>query len=179
MRHIGFGLLAAGMLVGLAVAAPVPKATKPPVGETNTNALVAKHKDKLKIEATSEWAQWPVTNLLDDNEQSSWYSNTPDNTTAGQCPVITVTFPEDVSIKRVSIRGNRDPQYLTNYFVHEGSIELVDAAGKTIATHDLKAAGEKYDFDLILGKYTTVRAVRFKATKSDNGSCGLGEFQVE
>ena len=87
--------------------------------------------------------------------------------------------PADVGVKRVTILGNRDPAYATGYTVSEGKVELLDANDTVIATHDLSGAGDKFDFDLRLEKPTTVRAVRFTMTKSEQGHCGLGEFQVE
>ena len=43
----------------------------------------------------------------------------------------------------------------------------------------LKSLGEKHDFDLILKKLTTVRAVRFCMTKAESSCLAIGEFQVE
>jgi hypothetical protein len=174
-------VLVAGLVAAVGVSAPVPKAAaKPEHGEKNSNALITKHHDKLELKASSEWQGWPTTNLFDGKEETSWYSNTPDNTTTGtNNPVITVVFPEDVAIKRVTVLGNRDPQYLTGYFVTEGTIELLDKNDKVVGTHEMKGAGDKFDFDLKLDKFHTVRAVRFTMTKSENGYCGMGEFMVE
>ncbi len=180
MRRTACGLVAVAVLAAVGVSAPVPKkAAKPEVGEKNTNALVTKHKDKLELKASSVWEGWPTTNLTDGDEKTSWYSNSPDSTLAETKPAVTVVFPEDVSIKRVTLMGQRDPTYLTGYTVSEGTIELLDKNDKVIATHEMKAAGEKSDFDLILDKFHTVRAVRFTMTKSENGYCGMGEFMVE
>lgn len=180
MRQFLIGFSTVLVVATLALAAPVPKPPpKPVVGETNTNALVTKYGDKLKAEASTEWADWPVGHLLDGKPETSWYSNTPDNTVNGINPVVTLTFPEDVTIKRVTVLGNRDPQYPTGYFVTQGTIDLLDAKGKVVASHDLKGRGEKCDYDLILKRYTTVRGVRFTMTKTENGYCGMGEFQVE
>lgn len=182
MRRMVCGLLAVGVAAVVGLSAPVPKvAPKPEVGEKNTNALVTKHKEKLKLSATSDWGgQWAVDNLVDGNAETSWYSKDPDTTATGKNnPAVTLTFPEDVSIKRVTVLGNRDPQYLTGYTVSEGTVDLLDANDKVVESFELKGAGEKSDFDLILKKFTTVRAVRFTMTKSENGQCGLGEIQVE
>ncbi len=182
MRRAVCGMLAAGLVVAVGLSAPVPKqSAKPEHGEKNTNALVTKHHDKLDLKASSDWApQWPVGHLFDGDEKTSWYSKDPDTTATGKNnPVVTVTFPEDVTIKRVTVMGNRDPQYLTGYFVSEGTVELLDKNDKVIVTHEMKGAGEKFDFDLKLDKFHTVRAVRFTMTKSENGYCGLGEFMVE
>ncbi len=147
--------------------------------EPNGNALVTKHQTKLKATASTQWQNWPVTHLFDGKELTSWYSNTPDNTFEKVYPWVTVTFPEDVSVKRVTILGNRDPEYPSGYTVTEGTLELLDANGKVISTHAVIDAGEKFDFDLRLAKPAIVRAIRFTMTKSQQGHCGLGEFQVE
>lgn len=180
MLRFASAFFAVGFALSLA-AAPVPKTAKPVVGETNTNALVKAHKDKLKLEASSEWDSWPVAHLFDDNSATSWYSNGGDAPQNGKTPTIKVTFPEAVNVKRVTILGNRDPQYPTGYFALEGKIELLDKDDKAISTHELKGTGDKRDFDLILTKLTAVRAVRFTITKDEGQtSCvGLGEFQVE
>lgn len=175
------GLVVVATVLGGLAAAPVPKEAKPKVEDKNTNALVTKHRDNLKLEASSEWANWPVAHAFDGKEETSWYSNNNDAPQSGKTPTITVTFPEDVKVKRVTILGNRDPQYPTGYFVLEGKIELLDKDDKVIDTHELKGEGEKHDFDLILKKLTTVRGVRFTMTKDEGQTncVGLSEFQVE
>lgn len=139
------------------------------------------HREKLKLEASSEWESWPVAQLFDGDEKTSWYSNNGDAPQNGKTPTIKVTFPENVTAKRVTVLGNRDPQYPEGYIALEGKIELLDTDDKVIASHELKATGEKHDFDLILTKLTPLRAVRLTITKDDgkNGCVGLGEFQVE
>ena len=49
----------------------------------------------------------------------------------GTKPFLQVTFPEDVTVKRVTILGNRDPKWLKGYTILAGTIELFDAAGAT------------------------------------------------
>ncbi len=181
MVRAALGFLAFAILIGLGSAAPVPKGTKPSVGETNTNALVKAHREKLKLEASSEWESWPVAHLFDGDEKTSWYSNNGDAPQNGKTPTIKVTFPENVRAKRVTVLGNRDPQYPEGYIALEGKIELLEKDNGVISSHELKATGEKHDFDLILTKLTTLRAVRLTITKDDGKmSCvGLGEFQIE
>jgi hypothetical protein len=180
MQRVTCGLVAAAVLAAVGVSAPVPKASPKPVhGETNTNALVTKHREKLELKASSAWDNWPVGHLFDGKDETSWYSNSPDSTAAETKPIISVAFPEDVKVKRVTVRGNRDPQYPTGYFVTEGTIELLDKNDKVISTYEIKSDGDKHDFDLKLDKFATARGVRFTMTKSENGYVGLGEFMVE
>lgn len=155
-------------------------APKPRVACTNSNALVIKHQDTLKLTASSEWNGWPVRHLMDGNEDTSWYSNTPDTTiTARNNPTITLTFAEDVKVTRVTVLGNRDPAFPRGYTVSEGVVELLDETGKVLSKYALKGVGAKSDFDLTLTQPTTARAVRFTMTKSEQGHCGLSELLVE
>lgn len=168
-------------VLGVSLAAPVPKEARPTVGENNENTLVTAHRDKLKLEASSEWDNWPVGHAFDGKPETSWYSNNGDAPQNGKTPTITVTFPEDVKVKRVTVLGNRDPQYPTGYFVTEGKFELLDKEDKVLESHELKSVGDKHDFDWVLKKFATVRAVRFTMTKDlgQSGCVGIGEFQVE
>ncbi len=145
----------------------------------NSNAVVTKHKDTLTATASSEWNGWPVGHLLDGNERTSWFSNNPDNTSTDRKPVVTLTFPKDVTVKRVTVLGNRDPSFRTGYTVSELTLEFLDAKEKVVSKHPLTAAGDDSDFDLKLDKPATVRAVRLTMTKSVNGQCALGELLVE
>lgn len=164
--------------VGGAVGSSLAPRKKDP--NANSNALVTRHKARLEVKASSDWGgSWPVTNLIDGEETTAWYSNTPDNTVSGSKPVVTLTFPAEVSMKRVTVLGTRDPSFPNGYTVKEGTLELLDKDGKVVAKHDLKGAGDKSDFDLKLDKPTTARAVRFTMTKSEQGSCALGEILVE
>ncbi|QEL19019.1 discoidin domain-containing protein [Limnoglobus roseus] len=181
MPRFLIGLTTLALIFGVSLAAPVPKTAKPVVGETNENGLITTHREKLQLAASSEWANWPVAHAFDGKAETSWYSNNGDAPQNGKTPTITVTFPEDVRMKRVTVLGNRDPQYPTGYFVLEGKFELLDKDDKVLETHEMKAAGEKHDFDWVLKKLTTVRAVRFTMTKDEGqtGCVGIGEFQVE
>jgi hypothetical protein len=182
MRRAVCGLLAAALVAAVGTSAPVPKkANKPEHGEKNTNALVTKHKEKIAMTATSDWGgRWVVANLIDGDEATSWYSKDPDTTATGKNnPVVTLTFPDDVTVKRVTLLGNRDPEYADEYTVSEGTIELLDKNDKVIAKHEMKGEGEKSDFDLKLEQFQSVRGVRFTCTKSQNGYVGVGEFMVE
>lgn len=181
MSRIVWTVLLVTLVTAVARAAPVPKELQPTVGEKNSNQLIKQHKDKLKLTASTEYSGYPVARLIDEKPESVWYSAAKDCPTNGTIPTVTVTFPEDVRIKRVTLFGSRDPANTSGYFVVEGTIELLDRDNKVIGSHDLKGTGDNYDFDLILKRYTTVRGVRFKATKDqERYNCvALSEFQVE
>jgi hypothetical protein len=176
-----FAVAVLSLTLPAVVAAPVPRDAKR-LGKENTNALVKAHRSDLRIDASSEYQGWPVANAFDDQPATSWYSNSGDAPMNNAAPWVRATFPDEVLVRRVTVLGNRDPQYPTGYFIVEGKFELLDKDGKVLATRGMKAAGGKHDFDWIIDRPPVgVRAVRFTATKDQKQyQCvAIGEFQVE
>jgi hypothetical protein len=163
------------------LATPVPKDATPPKSVPNSNALLKAYNGRMKFDSSSEFNGWAIAKLFDGDEQTSWYSATGDSSMGGKQPWVRATFPEDVKVRRVTILGNREPQY-PGYFVLNGTLELLDADGDILQKVELESKGEKHDFDYELRvPEKNVRAVRFTSTKDENSqNCiGLGEMQVE
>jgi hypothetical protein len=157
----------------------------PELTTDNKNTLVRKYPGKLLLSASSIYEGWPETFAFDDNPHSSWFTAKGDAVAHGTKPWIQVTFPEDVTVKRVTILGNRDPRWLRGYTILAGTIELFDAAGKRIALNENDGRGKAYDYDWKLQEPVgKVRTVRFNAL-GDQGKenpyddIAIGEFQVE
>lgn len=181
LRYI-YLLAVASVAVAIVSAAPVPKNTLPALGKTNANTLIKDHKDKLAIDASSDWQGWPVANAFDSNEETSWFSASGETATNGKEPWVRVRFPDNVSIRRVNILGNRDPQYPNGYSATAGKIEYLDADNKVLAKEDLVAKGDKHDFEHTpKAAIGGVRAIRFTITKDEaNAGCvALSEITVE
>jgi hypothetical protein len=183
-----------GMVVLLAVApvprpAPAAPAPKPdPKKETpgeNKNTLVEKHRAKLTVTASTSYQGYAPENVIDGNKQTSWFSETGDSAAQGKTPWIMVAFPEDVTVKRVNVLGNRDPNYPNGYSVLTALAEFLDADGKVLWKEECDAAGDGKDFEFkpkeLIKK---VRAVRFTSLKDEGGVNGsqdiaVGEFLIE
>lgn len=179
MGRVAVALL---LVPAVTVAAPVPKTAKPALGPTNSNQLVKDHKGRLTPEASTEYQGWEVGKLFDGDEATSWFSAAGDGQMAGTSPWVKVTFPDDVAVRRVTVLGNREPNYRNQYMVLEGKVELLDAKGRVLASQELKAAGEDRDFEFAPNRAVAgVRAVKFTCTKDQaQFNCvGLGEMQVE
>jgi F5/8 type C domain len=181
MRAIPLTLMLLVAAATWVLAAPIPRERKPHPDDKNTNALIKRHREKLKLTASSTWEGWPLDNLFDQAETTAWFSQNGDSPQNGRTTWVQATFPYAVTIKRVTILGNRDPNHPTGYFVTAGTFELLDNDDKEIAKEEVKSNGEKHDFDWILDKPTKVRTAKFTATKCETStSCvGLSEFQVE
>ena len=142
--------------------------------------LVAKYADRLKTQASSTYASYPVTHLFDGIETSTWFSGTGDTVAARKSPWVEVTFPEDVTIRAMNLLGNRDATYM-GYLVHAGRFDFIDAAGKTVSSHDVTATGDKFDMKSDLeADVTGVRTVRFTVTKDLSPNwIALSEWTLE
>lgn len=163
-------------------AAPVPKDATPRKLPPNTNLLLKKHANGMKFDASSESNGWAIGKLFDGDQDTSWFSGSADAPMNGKQPWVRATFPEPVQVHRVTVLGNREPNYPSGYFATAGFFEFLDARGEVLLKSALKSQGEKHDFDLELRHpLPDVRAIRFTAT-ADVGqmSCiGLSEMQVE
>ena len=86
----GFGLVAAGQ------EAAEPKGVKEPpkVVTDNKNTLVKTHRAKLVVSASSFWPGWEPEKVIDDNMETSWFSQRGDAAAKGTKPWVTLTFPE-------------------------------------------------------------------------------------
>ena len=148
----------------------------------NTNAVLKRFAGKFTPSASSQFQGWEVTKAFDGDPLTSWYSNSGDAPMGGAKPWVTVTFPEATSVRRVTVLGNREPQYPTGYSITAGTIELLDANGKVLFTRSVKATGDKFDLTLLPpAAVGGVRAVKVTATEDQNqfNCVGIGEIQIE
>jgi hypothetical protein len=157
----------------------------PEITTDNKNTLIMKYPGKLLLSASSIWDGWPEALAFDGNPHSSWFTAKGDAVAHGTKPWIQVTFPEDVTVKRVTILGNRDPRWLQGFTVLAGTIELFDAGGKRLDFNENDGRGKAYDYDWKLkAPVSKVRTVRFNPL-GDQGKqnryddIAIGEFQVE
>ncbi|MCI0378148.1 MAG: discoidin domain-containing protein [Gemmataceae bacterium] len=157
----------------------------PEIVTDNKNSLVLKFPGKLLLSSSSIWDGWPEALAFDGNPHSSWFTAKGDAVAHGTNPWIQVTFPADVTIKRITILGNRDPRWLKGFTILAGTIELFDVGGKKLDFHENDGTGRAYDYDWKLkAPVANVRTVRFNAL-GDQGKenqyddIAVGELQIE
>jgi hypothetical protein len=172
------GLCGVALLLAVAVAAPAPKPEKKDDGE-NQNTLVQKYKDKLQVTASSFYQGYPPDKIIDGDKLSSWYSASGDSAAQGRQPWVMIAFPEDVSVTRLTVLGNRDPTYPVGYSVLTGLAEFLDADGKVLWKEERDAAGDLKDFDFkpkeLIKK---VRSVRFTSVKDEGNVNGSQDIAI-
>jgi hypothetical protein len=183
-RRSASGLFALVVLLAVAPAptpaAPVPKPDPKKEGAAeNKNTLVEKHRAKLTVSASTSYQGYGPEKVLDGNVQTSWFSATGDSAAQGKVPWIMIAFPEDVTVQRVNVLGNRDPTYPTGYSVLTGLAEFLDRDGKVLWKEERDAAGDGKDFDFKPSELIkNVRAVRFTSVKDEGGVNGSQDIAI-
>jgi hypothetical protein len=176
------GLFAMVVLLAVAPggAAPVPKPDPKKEGAAeNKNTLVEKHRDKLTVTASTSYQGYGPEKVVDGNVQTSWFSASGDSAAQGKVPWIMVAFPEDVTVQRVNVLGNRDPTYPNGYSVLTGLAEFLDADGKVVWKEERDAAGDSKDFEFKPSEVIKkVRAVRFTSLKDEGGINGSQDIAI-
>jgi len=134
----------------------------PKVVTDNKSALIRKHRDKLTFRASSFWPGWHMEKLVDGDLETSWFSAQDDTTTKGKTPWVEIIFPEDVTIRRVTVLGNREPAWLNGYTILAGKLELLDKEGLKLYSEENDGLGNFRDFDFQLEKpIEKVRSIKF------------------
>ena len=164
---------------GAIVFDPPPGIRKPALPiVANSNAIINAYRNAIVVTASSEWQGWEAKKAFDDDSFTSWFTK-PNQVND---PWIRVAFPNDVVVRRVTILGNREPNFSTGYGVRNGRLELFDRDENLIASRELACIGERYDFECAFKTpYTRVRFIRFTSTRDErnNRYIAIGEFQVE
>jgi hypothetical protein len=182
---------------------PVPKDTKvepppvgggdmlvrlkelPPVTTDNGNKLVRLHRKDMKMTASSVWPGWPAEQVIDEKIESSWFSAANDAAALGKAPWVQGNFPEDVTVRRVTILGNREPAWLIGFTILSGRVTLYDKDERELKTVENDGTGNFRDFDFKFDPpIEGVRGVRFTSLKDQGDQTvfkdiAIAELQVE
>jgi hypothetical protein len=172
-------------VLGFGLAGAAGRDDKQPELPANSNALVKQHRDKLKVTASSFWPSWPPELVIDGNHKKSWFTARGDTVTQKTKPWVQITFPADVTVRRVTVYGNREPPWENGYAFLAGRVELLDGDGKVLAAEENDGAGKARDFDFpFKDPVGTVRAVKFIALgdegdKNVHLDVAVGEIEIE
>ena len=153
--------------------------------KANSNALVARHRDKLKVTSSSFWPTWPPELVIDGNKKKSWFTAKDDTVTQKKKPWVQIEFPEDVEVRRVTVTGNQEPPWEKGYAFLAGRVDLLDAQGNVLDSDEQDGKGEVRDFDFVFKKpVAKVRMVKFTAlgdegNKNPYTDVAVGEIEIE
>ena len=134
--------------------------------------------------ASSTFSGWPMTNALDGDETTSWYSGQDDSVGKGTSPFFQITFPTARSVRRVSILGNRDPSYFDGFAILHARLDVFDDAGHLLQSLRADGQGDRRDYTFELGSVEGVKAVRFTSLGDEGnrnlwGDIAIAEVRVE
>ena len=180
MRHLISLML---LLAVVSLAARADDGEKKP--KPNQNSLITEYKSKLRLSASTFWPGWPASSAFDGDHKTSWFSAKGDAAAFKQSPWVLVEFPADVTVRRVTILGNREVSWPTGYTIGVGKLELFDKNGKLLHAQENECSDNHLDIDFLLTKPVAgVRAARFTSVKDEGdqnpySDIALGEFQVE
>jgi len=157
----------------------------PSVTTDNRSKLVVAAGEAMVASASSTYAGWPASNATDGDIHTSWYSDTNDSAAKGASPFFQIEFPEPATVRRVTILGNRDPEFLKGYTILSGRIELLDAKRRVLVSTVSDGTGNRRDFDFRFEQpFSSVKIVRFtsladEGNKNPYGDVAIAELQVE
>lgn len=157
----------------------------PPVTTDNTSALIEQYRPRLVMSASSTWSGWPMENAIDGQVKTSWFSGEEDSAAKGKQPWIQTEFPENITVRRVTVLGNRDPEWLDGYTILAAKVELYDAKDMKLRDQASEGTGNYRDFDFRFKQpITGVRKVRFisiwdQGSHNPYGDIAIAELQVE
>ena len=152
----------------------------------NTNSLIKQYRSKLKFSCSSSWSStWGPEEAFDGNPLRSWFTARGDAAAFGKKPWVAAEFPEDVTVRRVTILSNREPPWQTGYTILVGRLELLDKDGRVLYSWDDEVGGRRPDMEArILKPIMRVRKIRFTSL-SDEGDqnpyddIAIGEILAE
>lgn len=182
MRTYSF-LLAAVALLGTTSLLAADDEVKPLTD--NSNGLMREYQGKLKFTCSTYWPTWGPEKAFDGNPSKSWFTARKDAAAFGTKPWVAVEFPQDVTVRRVTILANREPPWQIGYTILVGRVELLDANGEVLYHRDDEVGGERMDMEVRPQKpIAKVRTVRFTSHKDEGDQnpyedVAIGEMMVE
>jgi len=151
----------------------------------NSNALLERYRATLVLSASSYWPGWEPQKAIDGNLTTSWFTQRGDAAALDTQPWIMMAFPQTVTIRRVNVMGNREPAWLHGFTVSAAKMELQDADGKVVWSHEMRGTGEASDFEFIPEKpIEGVKRVKVilrddEGKQNSYSDVAIGEIMVE
>lgn len=112
---------------------------------------------------------------VDGNVNTSWFTKSGDARNRGEAPFFEVTFPLDVLVLGIRLRGNRE--WPEGFDFERGEFELFDEGGDVIFSKKASLPSPDRDLELQLSQ-TRVRRVRFTSLDDEGNSPGFGELEI-
>lgn len=129
----------------------------------------------ITTEASSAHALFGPERGVDGNPNTSWFTSSGDARNRGGAPFFEVSFPLNVQVLGIRLRGNRE--WPSGFDFKRGELKLFDEGGEVIYSKKVSLPSPDRDLDLELSE-ARVRVVRFTALDDEGNSPGFGELEI-
>lgn len=146
---------------------------------SNSNSLIKANLARVSLECSSEYPGWRAERVLDGNAETSWFSITGDSAVHLRRPWIQVNFDEGVTVKRVTLLGNREPRFPAGYSVLCGRLDVLGTNGIVLHSELGESTGALHDIDVCLkSPIANVRAIRFTSLRDQGNENSWGDIAI-
>jgi hypothetical protein len=140
---------------------------------SNSNKILNQYRGQVSVNASSSWGgSWVPNSAIDGVPTTSWFP-TSGGQNARDGAWLEVTLPQAVTVKRLTVLGNRDPVW-NGYGIRKMKVEFKDAKGVVISVHT-GPPKKGIDFDFPNLNYANTRSVKITILEDDFGRTGLGQ----
>lgn len=147
--------------------------------KSNSNSLIKANLARVSLESSSEYQGWGADRVLDGNAETSWFSISGDSTVHLRRPWIQLNFDEGVTVKRITLLGNREPRFPTGFSVLCGRLDVLGANSKVLRSEIGESTGALHDIDICLkSPIANVRAIRFTSLRDQGNENSWGDIAI-
>jgi WD40 repeat protein len=145
----------------------------PPNISSNSNALIRQYRADLTF--SSSEAQSSHTQAVDGDSGTSWQSGWRDSVARGGHPWFQVNFPQEVTVRRVTILGPREQETA----ILAGVLDLLDRRGAVIASKRGESKTWPHDFEFPFEPpIERVQRVRWTSERDQGAENPMGNVNV-
>ncbi len=135
--------------------------------------------ERVTLEVSSSYPGWPASFAVDGHEQTSWYSGSNDSVAQGRKPFFQMTFAEVTVVRKVTVLGNRDPNFYNGYAILQLQLDVFDTNKRLVSTLVAESTGDRHDFQFELSQEAEgVGALRFTSLRDLGNKNWWGDVAI-
>ncbi len=135
--------------------------------------------ERVTLEVSSSYPGWPASFAVDGHELTSWYSGSNDSVAQGRKPFFQMTFAEVTVVRKVTVLGNRDPNFYNGYAILQLQLDVFDTNKRLVSTLVAESTGDRHDFQFELSQEAEgVGALRFTSLRDLGNKNWWGDVAI-
>jgi uncharacterized protein (TIGR03437 family) len=144
---------------------------------SGTNLVELLRPSPIITNVSSTYRGYAKERAIDGNLNTSWFADTGDAVNRGRTPFYELTFPRDVTVTCIAMRGNRE--FKDGYDFLAGEFFGYNAANLIInMTGKVNLPAPSRDVDLPGLNWSNVRRVRFEGREDEGPGPGFAEIAI-